>query len=179
MKEQMDFIPELGSQAKLEKLEPGIFREVIHRERIVEDREQEAFVYGNLSPEASAWELFPEELGGDSLSWKEMEDLLGEFGPVESHREMELSTLADMLGEGETVFCLVNDFALEREGAETLPGLSGNTLLWISGLDLREYDSATVCSARSGGQVMYLPLDRFMNAWRLGRGRALSLQTEG
>lgn len=179
MKEQMDAIPELGPQVKLEKLESGIFREVIHREQIVEDREQGAFIYGDLSPEASAWELFPENLGGDSLSWKEMEDLLREYGPVESHQELELSTLADMLDEGAVVFCLVNDFVLAREEAEALPGLSGNTLLWISGLDLRDYNNAAVCTARLGGPAEHLALDRFLKAWKKGRGRAMSVQMEG
>lgn len=178
MRERFDLLPDLGPQAKLEKLEPGIFLEVIRQDRPEEVEDESPFLYGDLHPQDMAWQMLSEVREGNDLSWKEMENLLSAYGITETHRELNLSTLADMLDAGETVFCLVNDFALAQEAAGDLPGLSGNILLWVSGLDLREYDSAGVCAAQLGCQPQRLPLDRFLKAWKKGNCRAISVQKE-
>lgn len=178
MIERFDLFPDLGPQAKLEKLEPGIFLEVIRQEQPGENVEESPFVYGDIDPADTAWQVFSEVSERNDLVWKEMEELLSIHGIVETHRELDLAGLADMLDTGETVFCLVNDFALAQEAAGDLPGLSGNTLLWVSGLDLRDYDSAGVCAARLGFRPERVPLDRFLKAWKKGNCRALSVQME-
>ena len=127
----------------------------------------------------SPWYMFPDIAAVQDLSWKEMQDLLRTKGIEESHMELSLSTLMDMLDGGECVFCLVNDFALAEEDAGDLPGLSGNTLLWVSGVDLSDYSSASVCIAPLGAQSEMVPLDRFLKAWEKGNRWALSLQMEG
>ncbi len=179
MKERFDIFPDLGPQAKLERLEPGIFLEVIRQEQPIEDVEEAPFVYGDLAPLETPWQKFPELAAWQSSSWKELEARLSVHGIAETHREVTLSTLADMLDAGETVFCLVNDFALAEDAAGDLPGLSGNTLLWVSGLDLRDYDSAGVRVAAPDAQSEEVPLDRFLKAWKTGSCRALSVQMEG
>ena len=178
MMERFDLFPDLGPEAKLEKLEPGIFFEVIRQECPEEKVEASPFVYGDLDPEGTIWQIFSEVPEKNDLSWKEIEALLRGYGIVENHRELDLSSLADMLDTGETVFCFVNDFVLAQKAAGDLPGLSGNTLLWVSGLDLRDYDSASVCAAQWGFQSEHVPLERFLKAWKKGSCRAFSVQME-
>ena len=179
MKERFDPIPELGPLARLEKLESGIYLEIIRQDRTEEEVEESLFAYGDFYPQETPWYMFCEVRGREDLSWKELEEQLNDWGIVESHSELSLSTLADMLDEGEQIFCLVNDFALAENAAADLPGLSGNTLLWVSGLDLEDYDCAAVYAAPLGSQPEAIPLKRFMKAWQKGNCQALSVQTGG
>lgn len=176
----------LDENARIEKLDQGIFLEVISQElpRAVED-EIWSCVYGSFHPEVNPWELFYRQAvdagairSDGCIVWDDLASFCTEcYGTPESLQDLSLSDLTNMLENGETVLCQVNDFVLADVRAAALPGITGNTLVWVAGVDISDLDDASVAIGTSRGSVETVPIRNFMKAWKTSRNRAMVIQT--
>lgn len=168
---------------KIEKLDQGIFLEVISQESGVVLKE-EACVYGSFHPEVNPWESFYRQAvdagvicSDGCIVWDELICFCDECGgSAESLQELTLSDLTNMLENGETVLCHLNDYVLADVQAAALPGITGNTLVWVAGVDISDLDDASVAIGTSRGSVETVPMRNFMKAWKTSRNRAMVIQ---
>lgn len=119
---------DLDENARIEKLDQGIFLEVISQKpsQAVED-ETWSCVYGSFHPEVNSWELFYRQAvdagavrDDGCIVWDELTCFCAEFyGTPESLQDLSLSDLTNMLENGETVLCQLNDFVLADVRAES------------------------------------------------------------
>lgn len=176
---------DLDENARIEKLDQGIFLEVISQEQspAVED-ETWSCVYGSFHPEVNPWELFYRQAvdagairSDGCIVWDELACFCAEcYGTPESLQDLSLSDLTNMLENGETVLCQLNDFVLADVRAVELPGITGNTLVWVAGVDISDLDDASVAVGTSRGSVEIVPMRNFMKAWKTSRNRAMVIQ---
>lgn len=174
---------DLDENGKIEKLDRGIFLEVITREiSPAVEAETVSYVCGTFHPEGNPWEVLYLQAvdagvirSNGCIVWDELAGFSAECGcSPETLEALTLSDLANMLDNGETVLCQVNDFVLADIRAETLPGIAGNTLVWVAGVDL---DHASVALGTNRGGVERVPMKNFLKAWKAGRNRAMVIQS--
>lgn len=185
MIERFEHPLDLDEHLAIEKLAPGIFLEVISQETPCdEESEPLDYVCGSFHPESNPWEAFYRQaaeagvIRSDGyIVWDDLACFCAECGgDPESLQNLTLSDLIDMLENGETVLCQLNDFVLADIRAASLPGISGNTLVWVAGVDISDLDDAAVAVGTSGGRVETVPMKNFMKAWKTSRNRAMVIQ---
>ena len=95
---------------------------------------------------------------------------------AECLQDVTLADLSNMLEDGETVLCRVNDFVLEDIRASGIPGICDNAVAWVTGMDISELDASVVSLSVERGRVRTVPMENFMKAWKTSQYRAMVIQ---
>ena len=177
--EQSDLFGDPGKDALVWSREPDIaLSGLMCQKYAAEQLLERALTRQDLIAAAEKNGWYGRETG---IAFSDVGKLLSELGlSVEQEQELTLKELCEMLYCGEKVICPVSSILLAYPELIGFPGLSADLMVEVIGVELAREEPKVIVNdptAEKGGTEHMLKV--FLEAWRAGRCRAVSVGAGG